>query len=121
MIPPIFTICAAASGVTALLGTKPVRLFPFGEAPEKVAAPYAVWQLVGGAPENYLGTLPDLDLLPTQVDVYGDSAASVLAVAAALRTAIEPHAHITRWRGQTRDAETGRYRFSFDVDWFVPR
>lgn len=34
MYAPIFAVCAADPAVTALLGTSPVRIYPFGEAPE---------------------------------------------------------------------------------------
>lgn len=121
MYPPIFTVCAADPAVTALLGTAPARLYPFGEAPQGVIYPYAVWQAVGGAPENYLGNRPDIDSFALQVDVYAETGASARAVAVALRDAIEPHAHITRWGGESRDTDTGRYRISFDLDWFVSR
>lgn len=121
MTAPIFAICAAASGVTSLMGTGPVRLYPFGEAPEGVQLPYAVWQQIGGAPENLLGERPELDTYSLQVDVYAATGSSARAVTQALRDAIELHAYITRWGGESRDAETGRYRSSFDVDWLVPR
>ncbi|EPN30837.1 hypothetical protein A245_45243, partial [Pseudomonas syringae pv. actinidiae ICMP 19096] len=52
MAAPIFAVCAADPAVQALLGTSPTRLYPFGEAPEGVAKPYAVWQVIGGNPEN---------------------------------------------------------------------
>lgn len=121
MYPPIFATCAAAPAVTALLGASPTRIYPFGEAPQGVAYPYAAWQTVGGAPENYLGNRPDLDSYTLQVDVYADTGASARAVATTLRDAIEPHAYITRWGGESKDPETGRYRISFDVDWHVSR
>lgn len=121
MYPPIFAICAAAPAVTALLGTAPTRLYPFGDAPQGVAYPYAVWQTVGGSPENYLGDRPDIDSFTLQVDVYADTGSSSRAVAVALRDAIEPHAYITHWGGESKDPDTGRYRFSFDVDWHVSR
>ena len=117
----IFPTCAADPAVTALLGTSPVRLFPFGMAPAGVAKPYAVWQQVGGSPENYLMGVPDIDSVTLQVDVYATTTSSAKAVAAALRDAIEPVAHVVAWRGESRDTETGNYRVSFDVDWFVPR
>lgn len=121
MYPPIFKIAAASAAVQATLGVQPTRLYPFGEAPEGVAYPYAVWQGIGGAPQNYLGDRPDIDQFALQVDVYGDSADSVRHVGAALRDAIELHAHITRWGGERKDAATGRYRLSFDVDWHAYR
>lgn len=116
MIPPIFPIAAGAPAVTALLGLSPVRFFPFGEAPQRVQKPYAVWQTIGGTPENKLACAPDADSYSVQMDVYGASAASVLAVAQALRDAFEPHGYITNWGGEDRDPDTNNYRFSFDFD-----
>lgn len=121
MVPPIFEMAAADPAATALLGSAPVRLYPFGEAPQGVTLPYAVWQLVSGAPENYLAGRPDIDGFTLQVDVYASTGASARAVGAALRDAVELTAHVTRWGGESRDTETGRYRLSFDVDWFVSR
>ncbi|MFT7337630.1 MAG: hypothetical protein ACI92B_000952 [Marinobacter maritimus] len=121
MFPPIFQVCSAAPAVTALLGTNPTRLWPFGEAPQDVALPYAVWQTINGLPENYLGERPDLDSWSIQIDVYADTATSARNAAKALRDSIEPAAYITRWGGESRDPTTKHYRYSFDVDWLVPR
>lgn len=120
MFPPIYEVCAANSEVQTALGT-PVRLYPFGEAPQGVALPYAVWQTLGGSPENYLKQRPDIDQFSLQVDVYAMSATAARNVAIALRNAIEPVAYITRWNGEDRDQETKNYRVSFDVDWWVQR
>ncbi|MDQ7880451.1 DUF3168 domain-containing protein [Atlantibacter hermannii] len=121
MIAPLFSVCASSPAVRALIGDSPVRLYPFGQQDDNVIYPYVVWQNVGGAPENYLGQRPDADTWALQVDAWADTPDEVIAVATALRDAIEPHAHITRWGGQERDPETMRYRYSFDVDWIVKR
>lgn len=121
MTPPIFQTCAGNAAVTALLGTGPTRLFPFGEAPQDVTLPYAVWQTIGGQPENFLGQSPDIDEFMLQVDVYADDVAGAREVARALRDAIQGHAHIVGWRGESRDDDTNHYRYSFDVDWWVSR
>ena len=121
MFPPIFAVAAANSAVQSALGTSPVRFFLFGEAPEKVALPYAVWQTITGSPENYLGNAPDVDTFSVQIDVYGSTPSSVRAAAQALRDALGPVADVTAWRGESRDFETRRYRFSFDVDFWTPR
>ena len=121
MYPPIFQICAAVPAVTALLGTGPTRLFPFGEAPQDTALPYAVWQTVSGLPENYVDCPPDIDRFTIQVDVYAGTGSSARDVAKALRDAIEPHANIVAWRGESRDPDTNHRRYSFDVDWHVHR
>ena len=49
----------------------------------------AVWQTVGGAPENYLGNLPDADVCTVQVDVYAAEPDSAASATLALRDAIE--------------------------------
>ena len=121
MYAPIFQIIAAATPVTALLGTGPTRFWPFGEAPEGSALPYAVWQTVSGTPENYINQTPDIDSYTLQLDVYASTGTSARAAAKALRDAIEPHAYIVAWRGDSREKETNLYRFTFDVDWLVQR
>jgi len=121
MIAPIFSVCAASPSVVALLGGDTLRLYPFGQQDDNVVYPYVVWQNVTGSPENYPPQRADVDSFTLQVDAYADTADEVIAVAAALRDAIEPYAYITRWGGQEKDPETRRYRYSFDVDWIVKR
>lgn len=121
MYPPIFQLAAQDAAVKAALGTNPTRLFLFGLAPEGVADPYAVWQVTGGAPENYLAGRPCIDGFTVQIDVYGNAVTQVRAAAKALRDALELHAYVVSWRGETRDPETKRYRSSFDMSWYVNR
>lgn len=117
MMPPIFPIVAASVAVQSVLGTAPVRFYPFGAARQDEPLPYAVWQVVGGEPENYLGNLPDADSFTLQIDVYADEIDSATAATTALRDAIEPHAHITLWLGSKRDDSTGRWRSTLRLDW----
>jgi hypothetical protein len=122
MYPPLHAVCAADTSVQDLLsdGTY-LRLYPFGEARQADVYPYAVWQIVGGRPENYLGQTPDVDSFSTQVDVYGKTWASVREVAAALQAAIEEVAHVTGYNGEMRDPDTKSFRVSFTVDWVTSR
>lgn len=119
--PPIFTACMASEAVTDLLGLQPLRVFPHGEAPENVARPYVTWQIVSGNPENYLADRPDVDGWRLQVDIWGDTVASVQQVASAMADAIEGQSYITSWRGTSKDPSTGRRRLSFDADWHTYR
>lgn len=121
MFAPVLAIATASSQVTGLLGSNPTRLYLFGEAPQNVARPYAVWQSVSGWPENYLGRLPDADNYTIQIDVYADTVSSARAVAEALRDAFEPVAHVVSWRGESKDRDTNHFRYSFDLAWIVPR
>jgi hypothetical protein len=121
MYPPLFAIVSVENGVQSAFGTNPVRVFPFGGAPEKVALPYAVWQVIGGTPENYIGSLPDMDTFLVQVDVYAKTAQSARSGAEALRDALEPNAHVVSWRGESQDQTTKNYRYSFDINFLTAR
>jgi hypothetical protein len=121
MYPPIFEKCRTDQAVVSIFGARPVRLWPFGEAPQGTGVPYAVWQTISGTPENYLGTAPDIDQYSIQIDVYAKTGEAARNGALALRNVIQTHAHIAAWRGESKDSETGNYRFTFDVDWFVNR
>lgn len=121
MYPPLFQVCAASPAVTALLGPDPIRLYAFGDAPQDELRPYAVWQQVTGYPENYIGDIPDIDRYTIQIDAYAGDGDTARSVAEVLRDAIEPAAHVVGWRGEGRDPDTRMYRYSFDVEWFVPR
>ncbi|MFA5715281.1 MAG: DUF3168 domain-containing protein [Candidatus Paceibacterota bacterium] len=121
MNPPLFPIVSADSAVRSVLGTNPVRVFPFGGADENTVLPYAVWQVVGGEPENYLGNPPDADSFLTQIDVYAKTGLAARACALALRNALEPHAHIVSWRGESKDQTTGNFRYSFDINFITAR
>ena len=119
--PPIFQVAAADPVVTALLGTNPTRLYLFGMAPDTPAGTYCVWQVVNGSPESFLAGRPDAEAYGLQVDVYGATAAAARAAGHAIEYAVELSATITSYNGETKDAETGLYRYSFDVDWIVRR
>lgn len=121
MYPPVFETVSADSDVQSNLGTSPCRFYLYGEAPPQVEKPYAVWQFITGLPQNYINQVPDIDSMSLQIDIYASTAAEARDVAQALRDAIEPSAHITSWRGESRDEETRNYRYSFDVDWIVSR
>ena len=119
-MPPLFAICAANAGVTALLGTGPTRLYPFGEAPENVAKPYAVYQVLNGVPENYLGEPPDVDAWNIQIDVYATTDSSANAVQKALRRALETVCHVTRLGRTGTEPSTQLKTTSLDVSWYHP-
>lgn len=119
--PPIFQVAASDPGVTDLLGSNPTRLYLFGLAPEKPIGTYCVWQVVNGAPEGFLAGRPDAEAYGLQLDVYASTAAAARAAGHAIEYAIELSSTITSYNGETKDAETGLYRYSFDVDWIVRR
>ena len=120
--PPIFETCAADAGVVALLGESGARCgstWP-DRRPGRGAKPYAVWQSIGGGPENYLGGRPDIDRFALQVDAYADTLSAARAIADAIEEAIEMLAHVTAFRGErkTRDGPLSR---RVRPQWFVAR
>lgn len=121
MIPPLFAILKDNGAVTALLGENPLRVFPFDEAEEGVEYPYATYTVPTGEPQNTMDKIPQIDKLSTQVDVWGKTHASALDVAAAIRDALEPYAHMVGLGSMSRDPETKSYRVRLDFDFFTER
>lgn len=121
MFPPIAEVIAGSAAVKALLGSSPIRFWPFGEGDPNPELPYAVWQQVYGSPLNSMSDAPDTDSFGTQIDVYAKEASEARDTAAAISTAIESSAHVVAYNGEFRDPVTRKYRYSFTADWFVSR
>jgi len=119
--PNIFPLVATDSDCVSLLGSVPVRFWPFAAAPQDPAKPYATWQTIYGTPENYISCAPDVDKIGLQVDCWGDTISSVREVANAIRVAVEGSAHITALNGETREPDTKLYRVSFTVEFWTER
>lgn len=122
MYPPVFQVAAEDPGVTALLGTNPVRFWPFGRAPQNEVRPYAFHQLVYGNPDNSLSCIPTEDLFGIQIDAYAKTVSDARNVAQALRDAFEAQHHpITSFNGEDWEQSTGLYRVSFTVEFWTER
>lgn len=119
--PPIFPILSVAPAVTAILGTSPTRIYPYGRAPQDVAKPYVVYSLLEGTPENYIGDLPDADTKYTQISIYAENPSSVDALFIAIRNALEPYCHMTGYRTLDREAQTDLYGVAMDFDYLEGR
>lgn len=121
MNPPVFQVVASNPAVQALLGIDPTRLWPFGEGDPNPELPYAVWQTVYGSPQNYLAQVPDVDTWGTQIDVFAAEGTEARDAARAIRDVVELSAYVVAYNGESRDAVTRNYRYSFTVDWIVNR
>lgn len=115
------SILQASTDLTGLIQAETMRAFPFGMAPQGVEYPYLTFQNISGTPENYINNAPDIDNFTIQVDIWGKTGATASAVALAARDAIEQHAHITSWRGESFEPGTKTFRISFDVSIFINR
>lgn len=121
MFPPVFATLLASAPVKALLGSTPLRVYPFGEAPQDVSKPYAVYQTIVGTPENYLSDTADMDGFTVQIDVYGSTMSSTRDAASAIRVALEAVAYVTNLREPPRESQTNNFRYGMDVDFFTER
>lgn len=121
MNPDIFPILNASIAVKLLLGSNPLRVYPFARAPQNPRKPYAVYSVYSGVPENYLDRVPDIDNKGTQVDIYADDAGQAEQCALAIRDAVEPHAHMTSFVTPDRDAETDTYSVRLEFDFWENR
>jgi hypothetical protein len=122
MFAPIADIAGADANVIAALGPPPnQRFYSFGLAPEQNEKPYAVWQVIGGSPENLLSGRPDSDRHVIQVDAYAKTANQARSVARVLAEAFELDGYITSWNGEFFDTDTQLRRISFTVEFITPR
>lgn len=124
--PPVFDIAKGSAAVVALLGTTPIRLWPFARAPQKgkpnYGVPYAVHQLVYGTPANTLSCPPDRDNIGIQFDCYAATDDEARALSDVLRDAYElSHNPVVSFNGEEQDAATNLYRVGFTVEFWPER
>lgn len=112
----LFPLLNASTPVKALLGSNPLRVYPWGEAPQNPTKPYAVYSVYSGIPENYLGNVPDIDNHGTQIDIYANTGVSCSACYVAIRDAIEGTNHVTSFQTPTLDPDTKLYIARIETD-----
>jgi hypothetical protein len=117
MLPLVYSVIAAGTGVSALVGT---RIYRHGTAPQDVTAPYVTWSAPGGFAENAFDGA-SADVWRVNVDCWSDGDAQIETLAEAVRTAMEPYAHLSSYYADERDFETRRYRIGMSFDWIGPR
>lgn len=118
----VYDYAKADATVLGLLGgAAAFRFYGFGEAPEKVEVPYAVWQVVGGFPENRLADRPGEDTYTVQIDAYAKNEAEVRTLGEALRFALELDGYVTGYNFEGREPATRLCRYSFTMDFMVSR
>ncbi len=121
MTPSLFQILNANNAVKALLGSNPLRVYPWGRAPQNVAKPYAVYGVYNANPENYLGNVPDIDNKGTQIDIYSETSANLQSCFTAVRDALETSAHMVNFSTPAQDAETDLYSVRMEFDFWDER
>lgn len=117
MNPNIFEILNNSFAVKILLGSNPLRFYPWGRAPQNAAKPYAVYAVFNANPENYLDRVPDIDRKGTQIDLYAKTSESLNDCFMVIRDLLEPHGHMLSFTTPNLDVDTdlftGRMEFDF--------
>lgn len=125
-LPPVFTLLAADAGVTAIVGTSPVRVYPAGNIPQvsgpdpNANLPCVTWQDIGGSPQNMLSGRPVVDYIRVQIDCWSTSFGGAQTLADAVEAALELSCYCVSTNGHDYDDTTKRYRSSFDFSFIVP-
>jgi hypothetical protein len=97
----------AYAPLTALIGTAPARVY-WMRAPQNVARPYVVLQVITGLPDVAHSGPTGLVAYRVQADAYGDSYGSTKAVARALAARLTGF-KATVFDGVFKDAERDGY------------
>lgn len=126
MYPNVFEVASQSPTVRAVLGTAPVRFWPFEKAPgpneQGYSVPYATHYMPYGSAENNLSSPAEIDNLAVQFDCFGGSATQARSVGKALRDTFEDgHGYVIGYNGEGWDPSTGLYRVTFTMEFWKPR
>ena len=113
----VYKILHDAAAVAAIVGTRIYRDFG-GDAP---AAPYVVWSLLAGVPDNHLSGTPPSDRYSVSVDTFAANEAASDALTRACRDALEVSGHVLSIQSLGREADTGLWRYNITADIFRNR
>ena len=106
MLPAVFQALKASSGVKAIVGSNPPRIYRHGVSPQDTEKPYVVWTLIFGVPELNLSDLPPVDRASVQVDCYHQTDSGVELLAIAVRDALEVVGIVTNYIGDELDRKS---------------
>jgi hypothetical protein len=117
----IFPLLFASNDVKALMGSDPMRVYSFSQAPKDSAVPYVTYSVIGGQPQNEMDKSPSVDIASTQVDIWAATEEQSAACFEAIRDVLEEAAHMTSFSVVDIDPETKLYHRSMDFDFFEDR
>ena len=119
MFPNVYAALKASAAVTAIIGAVP-RAYRHGSAPQTPVRPYVTFSFPGGDAENGFDVVSS-DTFRLQVDCWHDSDPGVETLAAAVRAAIEPNAHLVAYTADERDFATQTFRIGLAFDYIAIR
>lgn len=115
---PVYKALHDWPAVAALVGTRIYREFA-GDGP---VAPYVVWGILSGVPDNNLSSVAPSDRYTVSVDCFATTEAQSDALVTACRDAMEQAGHqVLTIQSLGREPDTTLWRYTFDVDFFKNR
>lgn len=119
IFPSFYSLFLAVPGITAILGSAPMRFYRRSYMPQiPDAGIYAVESTPDSTPENNLSSTPTDDRARHTVTIWGRNDGTgnldVDALALLMLAAVEPLHHVETIR-EGKDNETRRYRVDIDV------
>lgn len=116
MIPFFFPLLKTDSSVEELLGSDDGTLRVYRDiAQENAVAPYIVWSIVGGAPENVIEGRPTSDATRVQFEAWGTTESSSDEVYLAARNALELDGYVASFNGTGFDKDKREYFVAWDM------
>lgn len=130
MNPPVLALVSAASAVTDIIGTTPVRCFAFGVVPAPPVGepadfhlPCLTWKTLTSRPEHTLDATPGAERLRVRVEAWAADPDVAMTLFDAARAALEDGGrNVLVWGNKQKyDAVTQRYRVRGKFDFWVNR
>lgn len=118
MFPNVFATLRANATVLALVGEKIGR---HGCMLQDDAPPYITWFTVADAPHDQLSGPPPSDFSSIQIDCWSAEDAQVVALARAVRDALDAAGIANRVVINLREPDTKLYRVGIEADFITQR
>lgn len=122
MLTQFFDILNKSTEVRRLLGSNPLRVYPYGVKLNTIPRkPYVLYGVFNAVPYNYLASRSDMDLSGIQADIFSETSDNAASCFNAIRDAIEHKAYISSFSTADMDIEDGLYHIRMDIDFHDER
>lgn len=115
---PVYKALHDWPAVAAIVGTRIYRDF----AGDEPTAPYVVWSILSGVPDNHLSGPAPSDRYTVSVDVFAKTEQQSDELLVACRDAMEQQGHqVLTIQSLGREKDAALWRYTFDADFFSNR
>lgn len=121
MTPDLFPILNDSVQVRLLLGSNPLRVYPWHRAPQNPRKPYATYGVISATPQSALACPASLDNQIVQVDIWSETGESCERCFEAIRNAVEGEVVLQSYSTPARDDDTELYRAIMEFSFWKSR